>query len=61
MPSPAEGIHEKTIELNGSDYDQLLVLYYNAFGTPFSCEDPIKGFIHTLSFVDKPTVLQETV
>jgi hypothetical protein len=61
MPSAAEGIHEKTIELNGSDYDQLLVLYYNAFGTPFFCEDPVKGLIHTLSFVGKPAVVQETI
>ena len=55
------GIHEKTIELNGSDYDQLLVLYYNAFGSPFDCEDPQKKVTHRLSFVDKPVVVRETI
>jgi hypothetical protein len=61
MPSEGEGIHEKTIEMAGSDYDQLLVLYYNAFGSPFSCEDQQKGVTHILSFVDKPAVVQETI
>jgi hypothetical protein len=61
MPSAGEGIHEKTVDLHGSDYDQLLVLYYNALGTPFSCEDAQLGMTYTLSFVDKPTVVQETI
>lgn len=56
-----QGIHEKTVDLQGSDYDQLLVLYYEAFGSPFSCTDPQKGVDYTLSFVDKPTVVQETI
>jgi hypothetical protein len=55
------GIHEKTVELSGSDYDQLLVLYYHAFCSPFYCEDPHKKMRHTLSFVDKPAVMRETV
>ncbi len=61
MPSAGEGIHEKTIELDGSLYDQLLVLYYNAFGTPFCCEDAQHGMTYTLSFVDKPAMVQETI
>jgi hypothetical protein len=61
MPNAGGGIHEKTIELTGTDYDQLLVLYYNAFGTPFSCQDQKGGVTHTLSFVDKPAVVQETI
>ncbi len=61
MPGAGEGIHEKTIELDGSDYDQLLVLYYNSFGSPFSCKDPQNEVTHTLSFVDKPAVVQETL
>jgi hypothetical protein len=61
MPSAGEGIHEKTIELTGTDYDQLLVLYYNAFGSPFACDDPVTGQILTLSFIDKPAVLQEKI
>jgi hypothetical protein len=56
-----EGIHEKSVELNGSDYDQLLVLYYNSFGSPFSCKDQQRSLSHTLSFVDKPTVVRETI
>jgi hypothetical protein len=56
-----EGIHEKAVQLNGSDYDQLLVLYYNTFGSPFSCQDPQKHVTYTLSFVDQPAVLQQTV
>jgi hypothetical protein len=60
MPIAGEGIHEKTIELNGTDYDQLLVLYYNSFGSRFSCKDPHNGVTHTVSFVDKPAVVQET-
>lgn len=60
MPSAAEGIHEKTVEMTGSLYDQLLVLYYQAFGTPFSCEDSASGEKHTLSFIDKPAVVGET-
>ena len=55
------GIHEKTIELTGSDYDQLLVLYYNAFCSPFYCEDSQKKLTYTLSFVDKPAVERETI
>ncbi len=61
MPSVGEGIHEKTVEMAGSDYDQLLVLYYNAFGTPFSCKDAQHGVTHTLSFADKPAVVQDTL
>jgi hypothetical protein len=61
MPSAAEGIHEKTVEMAGSLYDQLLVLYYNSFGSPFSCEDPPRKVTHTLSFVDKPAVVKETI
>lgn len=61
MPSAAEGIHEKTVEMAGSLYDQLLVLYYQAFGTPLSCEDPQNGARHTLSFIDKPTVVHQTM
>jgi hypothetical protein len=55
------GIHEKTIEMTGTDYDQLLVLYYNAFGSPFACDDPLNGLTHTLSFIDKPAVMHETI
>jgi hypothetical protein len=61
MPSAGEGIHEKTIEMAGSHYDQLLVLYYEAFGSPFACEDKQKGMTHTLSFVDRPAVVQQTI
>jgi hypothetical protein len=61
MPSAGEGIHEKTLELVGTDYDQLMVLYYNAFGSPFSCEDQQRGVTYILSFVDKPAVVQETI
>ncbi len=61
MPSACDGIHDKTLEIAGSAYDQLLVLYYNTFGTPFSCEDPQNGVTHTVSFVDKPAVAQETI
>jgi hypothetical protein len=53
MPRAGEGIHEKTVELNGTDNDQLLVFYYNSFGSPFSCEDPQRNVTYTLSFVDK--------
>ncbi len=61
MPRTGQGIHEKTLELEGTDFDQLMVLFYNAFGSPFSCTDPQKGVTHTLSFVEKPTVIQETI
>ena len=61
MPSAGEGIHEKKIEMAGSEYDQLLVLYYESFGSPFSCNDPQKGVTYTLSFVDKPAVVHETI
>lgn len=57
----AQGIHEKTIEMGGTDYDQLMVLFYNAFGSPFSCSDPQKGMDYILSFVEKPAVVQETI
>ncbi len=60
-PVSTQGIHEKTVDLPGSDYDQLLVLYYESFGSPFSCTDPQRGVTHTLSFVDKPAVVQETI
>ncbi|ULA61745.1 MAG: hypothetical protein LZF60_360092 [Nitrospira sp.] len=61
MPRAAEGIHEKTVEMAGSLYDHLLVLYYQAFGTPFLCEDSDSGEMHTLSFIDKPAVVRQTV
>jgi len=61
LPSAGQGIHEKTIELGGDEFDQLMVLYYNAFGSPFSCEDQQRGVTYTLSFVDKPAVVQETI
>jgi hypothetical protein len=61
MPSAGEGIHEKIVGLNGSTYDQLLVLYYETFGSPFSCQDPQTEVNYTLSFVEKPTIVQETI
>lgn len=60
-PKTGQGIHEKTIELCGHEFDQLMVLFYNAFGSPFSCTDTAKEVDHTLSFVEKPVVLQQTV
>ncbi|MCE3224421.1 MAG: hypothetical protein K0S58_2601 [Nitrospira sp.] len=61
MPSAGQGIHEKTVEMSGTEYDQLMVLFYNAFGSPFSCQDPQKGVTYTLSFVNKPAVVRETI
>lgn len=57
----SQGIHENPIELNGSDYDQLLVLFYTAFGGPFSCQDPQNSMTYSLSFTEKPEVIQETI
>lgn len=60
-PSAAEGIHEKTVEMAGDLYDQLIVLYYQAFGTPLSCDDPKTGTRHTVSFIDQPSVVHQTI
>ena len=60
-PISTQGIHDKTMSLQGEDFDQLMVLYYQAFGSPFSCHDEKKGIEHTLSFVNKPEVLRETI
>ena len=57
-PSAGEGMHGKAIELTGTEYGQLLLLYYNAFGTSFACDDPVNGLTHTVSFIDKPAVVQ---
>ena len=61
QPISTQGIHDKTMALQGEDFDQLMVLYYHAFGSPFSCHDEKKGIEHTLSFVNKPEVLRETI
>lgn len=58
-PTPSQGIHEKTLDLNGSDFDELMVLYYHAFGSSFSCSDRHHGVTHNVSFVDKPCVITQ--
>ncbi len=57
----ADGIHEKTLELSGTEYDQLTVFFYNTIGSPFPCRHPQDGTEYTLSFVEKPMVVHETL
>jgi hypothetical protein len=58
-PMPSQGIHQKTLDVNGSDFDELMVLYYHAFGSSFSCVDREHGVTHNVSFVDKPCVITQ--
>ncbi len=57
----ADGIHEQTLELVGTEYDQLMVFFYNTFGNPFLCRHPQDKTEYTLSFVEKPVVVRETL
>ncbi len=59
QPLITDGIHEKSLELTGTEYDQLTVFFYNTFGSPFSWHNAQDGTEYTLSFVEKPVVAQE--
>jgi hypothetical protein len=53
-----ERLYEKTVVLQDEDFDHLMRLFSNTFGSSFSCHDPQKGMDYTLSFMEKPEVVK---